>query len=353
VSVVSLARQGVFGAARTLGVMEYLRTSEWRRKRLLILCYHGVSLRDEHEWKPTLYMRQETLRARLAQLRSGGYHVVSLDEGLVRLREGSLPPGAVALTFDDGTFDFFDKAAPVLREFGYPATVYQTTFYSDLGEPVFDVFVSYLLWQARDRVVDLSALDDSTTLADLGDAAVRAAVADAIVAREAREQWNSAQRRDLLERLASMLGLDLAPLLAQRILSLMTAEEIATLAAEGFDFQLHTHRHCLFEDRSEFSADLQVNRDRLTAATGRIAHHFCYPSGVYRRDAVEWLASADVTSATTCDPGIADATSSTMLLPRLVVNDVLPALTFEAWTSGLAALLPRRTRLAHPELSPL
>lgn len=129
----------------------------------------------------------------------------------------------------------------------------------------------------------------------------------------------------------------------------MTPGEMAELAGKGIDFQLHTHRHRLFEEREAFTADLHMNRSLLEGATGRVATHFCYPSGVYRRDAMAWLREAGVTSATTCDPGLAAHDTPSLLLPRLVVTESLSPLTFESWASGLAELLPRRTRLAHPE----
>src|SRR5438552_9920504 len=53
---------------RNTGVFRLLRESEWRRQRLLILCYHGISLEDEHEWRPGLYMEPRILEQRLGIL---------------------------------------------------------------------------------------------------------------------------------------------------------------------------------------------------------------------------------------------------------------------------------------------
>lgn len=348
---VRLAKHGIFDVARRIGAPALVRRSRWRRDRLLILCFHGVSLDDEHLWKPTLFIRQDVLRERLAQLRDGGYSVVSLDEGVRRMQDGTLPEGAVALTFDDGTYDFLSRAFPVLREFGFPATVYQTTRYSQLGVPVFDVFVAYLLWKAREQAADLSAVVPGAPAGGLGSAQQRDRALWAVLDFAERERLDEGARHRLVEQLAAALGIDLAPILQRRILSLMNATEVAELAQQGIDFQLHTHRHHLFEDRASFDADLRDNRSFIEAATGRTATHFCYPSGVYRTDAQQWLRESGVISATTCDPGFANREGSPMLLPRLVVTEQLSALVFESWVSGLAALLPRRTQLAHPQES--
>src|SRR3982751_2137642 len=88
--------------ARRTGILSATGHSAWRRRRLLILGYHGVSTSDEHEWDGELYMTPDTLRSRFEALRSGGYDVLSLGDALRRMQAGTLPPRTVALTFDDG-----------------------------------------------------------------------------------------------------------------------------------------------------------------------------------------------------------------------------------------------------------
>ena len=42
------AKLAALRAARRMGAYALLRGSQWRAQRLLILCYHGISLADEH-----------------------------------------------------------------------------------------------------------------------------------------------------------------------------------------------------------------------------------------------------------------------------------------------------------------
>lgn len=53
--------------------------------------------------------------------------VLPLDEAVVRLRDGTLPRRAVALTFDDGYASVAETAWPLLRERGLPATLFMVT----------------------------------------------------------------------------------------------------------------------------------------------------------------------------------------------------------------------------------
>src|ERR1039458_7863321 len=132
-----LKRAGVFGL---------VRDSAWRRQRLLILCYHGISHEDEHLFRSGLYLEPSRLEQRLVLLQQDQYNVLPLGEALKLLRAKELPPRSVAITFDDGTYDFFSLGYPLLRRFEFPVTVYQTTYYSDRQIPVFNLICSYLLW---------------------------------------------------------------------------------------------------------------------------------------------------------------------------------------------------------------
>ncbi len=342
-SVVSNAKDRIFRAAQRAGVMSLVRRSGWRQRRLLILCYHGISIDDEHEWNPLLYMRQERFRSRLRTLAREN-EVLPLGEAIRQLQSGTLPRAAVAITVDDGAYDFLARAWPVLEELSLPATVYQTTYYSEDNRPVFDPFVSYLLWKGRSRQVQFDGLLPQGGRHQLSSAQARDALTLQVLD-HARAAGLDAEAKDaLLDAIAQRVGVDIAALRSRRILHLMSPAEIQLLAGKGVDFQLHTHRHRTPEGASDFAREIHDNRTRLEPLTHRPAAHFCYPSGVYRRRFLDWLRESNVESATTCDPGMATAESHPLLLPRLVDTEGLSDVTFEAWTSGVADLLPRRTR---------
>src|ERR1700744_3054639 len=100
----------VYSISKATGVEAAVRNSAWRRNRLLVLCWHGISLADEHEWCGGLYVPQQLFRDRLRTLAEGRYNVLDLDSTLQQLHAGELPPRSVAITFDDGFYDFKAKA---------------------------------------------------------------------------------------------------------------------------------------------------------------------------------------------------------------------------------------------------
>ena len=145
-------KRSTLAAAHGAGIMSFARESAWRRKRLLILGYHGVSTHDEHEWDGELYMPPSLVRERFETLRRGQYQVLPLGEAVSRLYDGSLPPRAVAITFDDGAYDFYTHARPLLEEFSFPATVYLTSYYSRYQRPVFNTMLRYRSRSRRTRL---------------------------------------------------------------------------------------------------------------------------------------------------------------------------------------------------------
>ena len=337
-------KQGVLGSARRCGVFSLVQNSKWRRDRLLILAYHGIATDDEHLWKPALFLHPEDFRDRLRCIENAGCTVLPLREALRRLYANDLPERSVALTFDDGTYDFYEHAYPILKEFEFPATVYLTTFYVDYNRPVFDVIASYILWKCRGASLNMKTLTGHDVRYDLGNEATRAGALRALHGFSRLRKLSAEQKDDLITRLADALGVDHGAILEKRTLHLMTPREVATVASGGMDIQLHTHRHRTPSDRTQFLREIEDNRKRIEAMTGSRPTHFCYPSGVYEEAFLPWLREAGVESATTCDPGIATRSSEPLLLPRLVDSSTLSQVEFEGWLAGVADILPHRAR---------
>jgi peptidoglycan/xylan/chitin deacetylase (PgdA/CDA1 family) len=335
-------KQTALASLKGSGVFTRVYNSQWRRQRLLILAYHGISLDDEHLWDRGQFMSREVFSARLKLLRKSGCTVLPLTESLRRLYAGDLPDKCVAITFDDGTYDFYRQACPLLREFGYPATLYLTTFYSQFNRPVFDLAGSYILWKAREKTLDLKTVTGRDERFNLGSAQARAAAFENI--REfAREGKLSAEDKDqLAASLAESLGVDYDALLAKRMLQLVRPDEVRNLAADGIEVQLHTHRHRTPLNRELFLREIEDNRNSIREMTGTSPSHFCYPSGVWNRAFLPWLREAGMVSATTCELGLASPKSNPLLLPRLIDVSSLSPIEFEGWLTGIAVALPRR-----------
>ena len=333
------AKLAVLHWSEATGLSRLLSGSAWRRHRLLILCYHGVSMSDEHVWGE-LHISPEMLRRRMESLVQARCNVLPLSEAVERLKNGTLPDRAVVITFDDGLYDFFSVAFPIVESFGFPVTLYLTTYYVEFNRPVFNPMCSYLLWKGRHKR-QLEWPEVFPAPVALDDEGRRRAVTT--IKQFAISHHLSGREKDgLLSRLAKSLDIDYEDLCRKRVMHLITPEEARDLAARGVDLEYHTHRHRVYRSRERMFAELQDNRRRIATFTSSEPHHFCYTGGFYLPEYPEYLKEYGILSATTCRSGLCTARTNPLLLPRLVDTMALSDLEFRSWVSGTAGLLPMR-----------
>lgn len=103
-----------------LGGLSYLGLP---RDRAVILMYHSVSSGVDYfaNVEPKDFGRQ------MKHLADTNRPIVSLAELIRRLKTGEPLGGAIAITFDDGYRDNYETAFPILRRYGFPATIFVTT----------------------------------------------------------------------------------------------------------------------------------------------------------------------------------------------------------------------------------
>ena len=317
--------------------------SDWRRQRLLILCYHGISMGEEHGSHPEMFLPVETFARRMEILAQAGASVLGLGEALRLLHAGKLPPNSVAITFDDGWADFRAQAFPVLQRHGFPATVYLTTYYCRFNRPIFRYALGFMMWKLRSHVVENVAFAWLPKKLDFRTEASRSELVRRIDEHAKQQNLSGKQKDDLAAAFAEVIGFDYAAFCRERLFHFMTPEEVTQMARAGIDFQLHTHRHRTPLDRERFINEVRENRnfiEEMTGATDLV--HFCYPSGAVRPEFIPWLREAGVQSATTCFNGLAARVGDAFMLPRLLDQYGLIDDEFGSWVSGLAVFLPMR-----------
>jgi peptidoglycan/xylan/chitin deacetylase (PgdA/CDA1 family) len=288
-------------------------------------------------------MSAATLAGRLDALARMECHVLPLAEALERLYQRALPDRAVALTFDDGYFDFKQQAFPLLQRHGFPATVYLTTQRCDHNRPIVNLILPYVLWMKRAESLHgrgLPGLEEKTW--PLQTVEQRARVCGLIAAHSKQLKLSPTAKDDVVRQISARLGVSYDRLADERMLTVMNPQEVSEMSAAGVEIQLHTHRHHTPEEPELFVNEIRKNRERIEAMTGIRPVHFCYPSGVYRKSYLPLLQSEGVISATTCERGMGATDVNPLLMPRFVDTEDTTVDEFEAWLLGAAEWLPRR-----------
>jgi peptidoglycan/xylan/chitin deacetylase (PgdA/CDA1 family) len=90
-----------------------------------VIMYHSV---DGDEGKTKLSVSPGTFESQMDFLHRHHYNVVGLDKVVAYLeKKEKVPPRTVAITLDDGYYNNYAKAFPVLKKYNFPATIFMIT----------------------------------------------------------------------------------------------------------------------------------------------------------------------------------------------------------------------------------
>jgi len=269
-------------------------------REALILLYHRVTSADRDP--QLLCVSPENFRQQMEVLRARGAQIMPLAELVNAIDNGNVPVGATAITFDDGYADNLEQAAPILRQFDAPATVFATTAYTGCDAEFYwdDLDRIFLtpgslprqlrLWMADSAVeIDLGDFDyyshsqaranRAWTILDKTDPTPRHSAYRALC--KAIHQAPLSLRRDAMNQLQAWSGLPTRG--SHRMLSV---DQMREFVADGLiDIGGHTVDHPILAIESHDSQTRQVigNKEALTWVLGRQPTAFSYPYGT-RRD---------------------------------------------------------------------
>lgn len=277
--------------------------------RLIILTYHRVLEAPDPllpgEPCANAFARQvDWLRSHM--------NVMALSDAVDALREGTLPPRAVCITFDDGYANNLTVAAPILQEAGLPATFFVTTSDLETGAMWNDVVIealrnytgSYALPGAEDV-----SIDDTQRRKTIH------ATLDQI------KYLPHGERAELAARMHAELAGGPPPRL------MMTPQQVAELARiPGMSVGGHTCTHPILGnlDLASAQAEIAQNRAELLAMGASELRAFAYPNGKPGRDFSardqEIVRACDYACAVSTEWAAATRNSDAFALPRISLN---------------------------------
>jgi peptidoglycan/xylan/chitin deacetylase (PgdA/CDA1 family) len=284
-----------------------------RAGRLTILIFHRV-LPQHDPLNPDEPSAAEFER-RMQWVRTW-FNVLPLSDAAQRLADGTLPPRALAITFDDGYADNREVAAPILRRLGLTATFFIATGFLD-GGCMWNDRVIEALRSCDAASLDLSALGLGSF--GLDDMTSRRRTASAVL--KAIKHLEPPARQAATDAVVHTAGGRPVPAL------MMSVDQLRELRALGMQVGAHTITHPILARTTEAEAlrEIATGKAQLEALLGEPVSLFAYPNGVpgadYLPEHVRMVRDVGFVAAVSTAWGAASATSDRFQLPRFTPWD--------------------------------
>jgi len=316
-----------------------------------VLMFHHVRKSKPQQFAPNAHLTvsPEFLEITLKSLRARKIDIVSMDEAMNRIQMGQKSDGGkpfVAITFDDGYRDNAEIAAPILRKYDAPYTIFVAT---GLIDGTADLWWDGLeaIIRKQDRILVRTArtveeIDCSTNDAKQQSYATLLEYLTHDLSEEQQRQW--------VRELAALYKVDLD---AARKAEMMNWREIMDLANDPLcTIGAHTIHHYalarLNDEKKMF--EMREGARILESALGAAPKHFAYPYGYPAAAGIrdfELAQELGFASAVTTRPGVVYQAHQNHMtaLPRISMNGNFQKNRYtKVLLSGLPTLLTNKMR---------
>jgi len=248
-------------------------------------------------------------------LLADNFNVLSLRDGIGRLRSGSLPARAVCITFDDGYANNLEVAQPILATRSLPATIFVAPGY--LGRTL--MFNDVIIEAVRAAPAQLDLTPVGLGVHELSDNDARLTAIGSII--DALKYEVQSVRAERSAAIAAIAGMRDPPSL------MMTEQQVRAAHEAGFEIGAHTVTHPILTKSGLRDAEREITASRtmLQDITGHDVRSFAYPNGRPNRDYgqlhVEMVRNAGFELAVSTAWGTATAGSPLLELPRVSIWD--------------------------------
>lgn len=307
------AKSGLGFIARACNVLDTLSRNP---RKSIVLGYHRVIPPTSNQsafCESGMYVTPDTLRRHLVFLKQH-YKLVTLTE----LLEHDSSENCCAITFDDGWWDNYEYAYPVLKEFAVPATIFLATG-----------FIESQQWPWTDRILFYEQVRGHCEIEELFNQSLS-------VLHRPEIPGNKNSIAFLMREMKKLSHPDIVhimELIDARFSDLydalhctkpaMTWEQVREMMGDAMEFGIHSHAHIIANQatpaaflESDYFESAQLFKYRL----GRKPCLFAYPNGDYSSAAVHILKKLHIKASVTTQPGFIDR-DHPMTLKRVLIHE--------------------------------
>lgn len=235
----------------------------------LVLLYHRVNP-DNDPFFPALSVK--AFDAQMSYL-AANFQVLSLTEIINRITQGlRIPPGTVAITFDDGYRDNYIYAHPILNKYKCPATLFTATSYIGTEKLMWNDKLALAIKFSNQKTITIPGLTQSISLVSVPE---KIAALEYIL--ETLKMLPEADKLTLVDEIFKRLQNKQhksEPLM-------LSWDELKRMAQEGWDVGSHTANHVILTRVSFCQAKDEIRSSGflLEQELDRPIRLFAYPNG--------------------------------------------------------------------------
>jgi peptidoglycan/xylan/chitin deacetylase (PgdA/CDA1 family) len=201
------------------------------------------------------------------------FNIVSIEELLCDVKSNSVKPYSLALTFDDGHYDFYSNAWPILKKYNLPASLYITTGFVDGTTWLWPDLLKYILLNSNTAILQVENLGDISTHQ-----------------KEHHISWHKLgdycltlspeERNTLLYKLAADAKILVSDAPKQPFHS-VTWPQLQEMHSEGLVVGSHTVTHPILSSlsRENLHYELATSASAIQQHLGAVPAGICYPNG--------------------------------------------------------------------------
>ncbi len=244
---------------------------------LTVLNYHRIDdpYRDGFDtFKPNISATPGEFVRQMDYVKKN-YNVINCKDLTSFLQgDSNLPPHAAMITFDDGYYDNFSNAFPVLRERNLPAVIFLTTAFMGSNKPFYWDYVAYCFHHTDKNSADLPLIG----VCSWTDEKSRYLMMERWI--ENVKRIPEAEKRELIQGIGIILNVEV-PVGAFSNLYL-TWDQIREMSQGGLiEFGSHTVNHPILTRVSleEAAREVAESKGRIEQELGKPVISLAYPNG--------------------------------------------------------------------------
>ena len=243
---------------------------------LTVLNFHRIDdpFRDGfNTFRPNVSATSSAFAAQMDYV-SRKYNVISGAELAAFIKgQCQLPAHAAIITFDDGYYDNYSNAYPILKARNLPAIIFLATGFIGTHKPFFWDLIAYCFFCTQKEQAYLPILGTQSWV----DGSTRDKVMQHLI--ETLKKTSEVEKQKVINQLPKILGVDIPDDAFKNIM--MSWSDARELSKNGVELGAHTVSHPILTRISldEVSGELLQSKQHVEAEIGKPVLSFAYPNG--------------------------------------------------------------------------